>query len=66
MAGVVSGFVVDLGWLLSGLTASTGIFEIVPGFFASLIIAYVVARCTAAPNAKAVEIFDKATSKDAD
>lgn len=25
VAGVVSGFVVDLGWLLTGLTASTGI-----------------------------------------
>ena len=66
VAGVISGFVVDLGWLLTGLTASTGIFEIVPGFFASLVVAYVVARCTAAPNAKAVEIFDKASGKDAD
>ena len=28
VAGVVSGFVVDLGWLLSGLTASTGVYEI--------------------------------------
>ena len=66
VAGVVSGFVVDLGWLLPGLTASTGIFEIVPGFIASFIIAVIVAKCTAAPNTKAVEIFDKGTSKDAD
>lgn len=66
VAGVVSGFVVDLGWLLTGLTASTGIFEIVPGFIASFIIAVIVAKCTTAPNAKAVEIFDKGTSKDAD
>ena len=66
VAGVVSGFVVDLGWLLTGLTASTGIFEIVPGFIASFIIAVIVAKCTAEPNAKAVEIFDKGTSKDAD
>ena len=66
VAGVVSGFVVDLGWLLTGLTAFTGIFEIVPGFIASFIIAVIVAKCTAAPNAKAVEIFDKGTSKDAD
>ena len=66
VAGVVSGFVVDLGWLLTGLTASTGIFEIVPGFIASFIIAVIVAKCTAAPNAKAVEIFDKGTSQDAD
>ena len=66
VAGVVSGFVVDLGWLLTGLTASTGVFEIVPGFIASLIIAVVVTKLTPAPNAEAVEIFDKATSKDAD
>ena len=66
VAGVVSGFAVDLGWLLTGLTTSTGIFEIVPGFIASFIIAVIVAKCTAEPNAKAVEIFDKGTSKDAD
>ena len=66
MAGVVSGFVVDLGWLLTGLTASTGVFEIVPGFIASFIIAVLVAKLTEAPNAQAVEIFDKATSADAD
>ena len=35
-------------------------------FFKFLVVAYVVARCTAAPNAKAVEIFDKASGKDAD
>ena len=66
VAGVVSGFVVDLGWLLTGLTASTGVFEIVPGFIASFIIAVLVAKLTEAPSAQAVEIFDKATSADAD
>lgn len=29
VAGVISGFVVDLGWLLTGMTDATGIFEIV-------------------------------------
>ena len=38
VAGVISGFVIDLGWLLTGMTASTGIFEIVPGFFGSLVV----------------------------
>ena len=66
VAGVVSGFVVDLGWLLTGLTASTGVFEIVPGFCASFIVAFLVAKFTEAPNAQAAEIFDKATSADAD
>ena len=41
-------------------------FEIVPGFIASFIIAVLVAKLTEAPNAQAVEIFDKATSADAD
>ncbi len=66
IAGVITGFVVDLGWLLAGLTASTGVFEIVPGFFASLIAAVLVAKFTESPNAEALEIFDKATSPDAD
>ncbi len=66
VAAVISGFVIDLGWLLTGLTASTGIFEIVPGFFGSLIIAYLVAKHTEAPNDKAVAIYDHATGKDAD
>lgn len=66
IAGVITGFVVDIGWLLTGLTASTGIFEIVPGFIASIIVAALVAKFTEAPNAKALEIFDNATSPDAD
>ena len=66
VAGVVSGFVVDLGWLLSGLTASTGVYEIVPGFIVSFLAAYLVARFTEVPNAEAVAIFEEATKPDAD
>ena len=66
VAGVISGFVIDLGWLLTGMTASTGIFEIVPGFFGSLVVAIIVAKLTSAPNEKAVAIFEQATSKNAD
>lgn len=66
VAGVISGFVIDLGWLLTGLTASTGIFEIVPGFFGSLVVAIIVAKLTSAPNEKAVAIFEQGTSKNAD
>ena len=65
-AGVISGFVIDLGWLLTGMTASTGIFEIVPGFFGSLVVAIIVAKLTSAPNEKAVAIFEQGTSKNAD
>ena len=57
---------VELGWRLSGLTASTGVYEIVPGFFFSFLAAYLVARFTEAPNAEAVAIFEEATKPDAD
>lgn len=66
VAGVISGFVIDLGWLLTGMTASTGIFKIVPGFFGSLVVAIIVAKLTSAPNEKAVAIFEQGTSKNAD
>lgn len=66
VAGVISGFVIDLGWLLTGMTASTGIFEIVPGFFGSLVVTIIVAKLTSAPNEKAVAIFEQGTSKNAD
>ena len=66
VAGVISGFVIDLGWLLTGMTASTGIFEIVPGFFGSLVVTIIVAKLTSAPNEKAVAIFEQGTSKNAE
>lgn len=66
VADVISGFVIDLGWLLTGMTASTGIFEIVPGFFGSLVVTIIVAKLTSAPNEKAVAIFEQGTSKNAD
>ena len=66
LAGIVTGFVVDLGWLFGGLTASTGVYEIVPGFFASMLVAIIVTLVTKAPNEKAVKIFEAGTAKDAE
>lgn len=66
IAGVITGFVVDLGWLLTGLTTSTGVYEIVPGFIASIIVAFLVAKFTDEPNKEALAIFDKASAPDAD
>lgn len=37
---------IDLDWLLTGLTVSTSVFEIVSGFFGSLIVAVIVAKLT--------------------
>ena len=41
LAGVIAGAVVDLGWLAT-LKATTGIYEILPGFIAGLVMAVVV------------------------
>ena len=66
VAAVVSGFAIDLIWLLSGLTASTGVYEIVPGFIGSFIIAVIVSLSTKPANDKSVEIFEKAMASDAE
>ena len=63
VADVISGFVIDLGWLLTGMTASTGIFEIVPGFFGSLVVAIIVAKLTSAPNEKRLPFLNRAPAQ---
>ena len=64
-AGVITGFVVDILWYVF-LSTSTGIYEIVPGFICSLIVAIVVAKATAEPGAEVVAIYDKAVAADND
>lgn len=63
LAGVITGAVVDVVWLFSGLAASTGIYELIPGFAAGLIASIVVALATKAPDGKTVEIYEAATNK---
>lgn len=58
IAGVISGFVVDIGWLL--FMHSTGVYEIVPGFIASAVIAVIVAKATGEPDEDVKTIFDNA------
>ena len=60
VAGVVSGAVIDGLWL-AFLSGSTGIYEIVPGFFASFVIAVIVTKLTAEPTKEVTEIFDEAS-----
>ncbi len=57
VAGIVVGAVVDIAWLI--FFASTGLYEIVPGFLCGLIAAVVVARLTPAPSADVEELFDR-------
>ena len=52
----------DILWLV--LLKSTGIYEIIPGFVASLIVAVVVSLVTKAPSAEITAIFDKVASSE--
>ncbi len=60
VAGITVGAVVDIGWL--ALLSSTGIYEIIPGFIASVIAAVIVTLLTAKPSAEVEELFDKAVA----
>ena len=59
VAGVITGFVVDIAWFLT-LTASTGVYEIVPGFIASLIVAVIVTKATGGAEEKESAVYDLA------
>jgi len=58
VAGILTGAVVDILWL--AFLAGTGIYEILPGFVASMVVAIVVSLCTKAPSDEVNELFDKA------
>ena len=62
LAGVVGGALVDVVWLVSGLSASTGIYELVPGFVAGLIFTVVVTLIDKKPSAETVAVFEAATT----
>jgi len=60
VAGILGGAVVDILWL--ALLGSTGVYEIIPGFIAGLLIAVVVSLVTKAPGKDVEALFDKAVS----
>ena len=61
-AGVIVGAVVDVLWLLM-LSASTGIYEIIPAFICSTIIAVVVSLADKKPSAEVEKLFDDAVAE---
>ncbi|MBQ2967995.1 MAG: sodium/proline symporter PutP [Clostridia bacterium] len=65
VAGIVTGAVVDIVWLMF-LKASTGIYEILPGFVACLVVAVIVTLLSKAPSAEVCAIYDKATDNSVD
>ncbi len=62
LAGVIAGALVDVIWLFSGLSASTGIYELIPGFTAGLIFSVVVALLTKKPDGATEAIYETATN----
>jgi len=64
VAGVVNGAVVDVMWLV--LMSHTGIYEIIPGFAANLVVSVLVTLIDDKPPKKVRAIFDKATAKNYD
>ncbi|MBQ8339917.1 MAG: sodium/proline symporter [Clostridia bacterium] len=73
VAGIIGGAVADILWLLlftstlrPALVYNTGIYEIVPGFVIGAILAVAVSLLTKEPEKAVTDIFDAATSPEAD
>ena len=62
IAGITVGAVADILWLI--LFKSTGIYEIIPGFFFSLIAAVVVSLLSPKPSAEVEALFEKAAKSE--
>ena len=62
IAGVAGGAVVDVLWYIF-LSGSTGIYELLPGFAAGLILAVAVSLIDKEPSKEVLAIYDKATDK---
>ena len=60
VSGIVVGAAVDALWL--AFLSSTGVYEIIPGAIAGLIVAVVVSKCSKAPTAEVEALFDKAVA----
>ncbi len=60
VAGIVAGAVIDIAWLTC--LASTGVYEIIPGFLCGLIAAVVVSKLSKAPSAEVEALFDRAVA----
>ena len=65
IAGIVTGAIVDVVWF-NFLSASTGIYEILPGFILGFIAAVVVTLISKAPSHEVCDIYDRATTSSND
>lgn len=60
VAGILTGAAVDILWL--AFLKDFGLYEIIPGFLASLIVAVVVSLSTRAPSGEVTAVFDQVAS----
>ena len=58
LAGIIAGAGVDILWLVC--LSSTGIYEIIPGFAAGLIVAVVVSLISPEPSKEVKDLYDRA------
>ena len=61
VAGIAVGALVDILWLV--FLSGTGVYEIIPGFFAGLIAAIAVTLIDEKPSAEVEAMFEQATSE---
>jgi len=62
VAGIISGAAVDILWLIF-LSASTGIYEIFPGFIVGMVFSIVFSLTDVSPSAEVLAIFESATDE---
>ncbi len=60
VVGILVGAVVDIAWL--AFLATTGIYELLPGFAAGMVAAVVTTLCTKKPPQQVEELFDAAVN----
>lgn len=61
IACIVVGAAVDIAWYLT-MAAETGIYEIIPGFFASLAAGVIVSLLSGEPPAEVTALYDRANN----
>ena len=59
VAGIVTGFAVDALWYIF-LSDITNIYEIIPGFICSFIVAVIVSKLDKKPSSEILEMFERA------
>lgn len=65
VAGLITGAAVDITWYYL-LAEKTGVYELLPGFAAGLLLAVVVTLLTKPPRAEVQALYDRATDPDYD